>query len=185
MKTNKSADSFTYLAHPLVTLFFVAVVAAVVLAVASPPGRDAFTVSTFELGLGALTVLILAHRVRLVATVPAIVGEVAQPLLRHASIIGTLKVHLGVALRTVLRTLVGPVATVVLAVAEQPLRDAPVVRVSRTPLPSSRAVLLPTHIRRLVTVVAAIVVGVAHPQLGNALAVLTAELGAWIAGTVV
>lgn len=145
------------------TLLFVAVVAAVVLAVASPSGRDAFAILALEFGLGTLTVLVLAHRVRLIATIPAIVSEVAQPLLRHTSIIGAPKVHLGIALRTVLRTLVGTIATIILAVAEQPLRNASVVGVSWASLPSSRAVLLPTHVRRLVAIVAAVVVGVAHP----------------------
>lgn len=154
---------FTYLAHPLMALLLIAIVAAVVLAVASPSGRDAFSVPALEFGLGALAVLVLAHCVRLVATIPAIVGEVAQPLFRHAPVIGAPEVHAGVALRTVLRTLVGTIAAIVLAVAEQPLRDASVVRVSWTSLPPGRAVLLSAHVRRLVTIVAAVVVRVAHP----------------------
>jgi len=84
-------------------------------------------------------------------------------LFRHAPVIGAPKVHIGVALRTVLRTLVGTIAAVILAVAEQPLRNASVIRVSWTSLPPGRAVPLSTHVRRLVTIVAAIVVRVAHP----------------------
>lgn len=166
-------------------LLLVAIVAAVIFAVASPPRCDALTVFALEFGLGAFAILVLAHRVRLVTTIPAIVGEVAQPLFRHAPIVGALKVHVGVALRTVLRPLVGTVAAIVLAVTEQPLWYASVVCVSWTPLPPGRAVLLPTHVCWLIAIVAAVIVRIAHPQLGNALTVLATELGARIAGTVV
>lgn len=145
------------------TLYLVAIVAAVVLVVASPPGRDALAVSALELGLGALAIFVLAHRVRLVASVPAVVREVAEPLLRHASIIGAFKVYIGIALRTALWTLVGTVAAIVLAVAEQPFGDASVVRVTWATLPSGRAILLTAHVSRFVAVVPAVVVGIAHP----------------------
>lgn len=175
----------TYLTHPPMTRLLVAVVAAVVLIVASPSGCDALAILTFELALGAFAILVFAHYLGLVTAVPAIVGEVTEPLFRHASIISALEVHFGIALGTVLRALVGTVTAVILAVAEQPLRNATIVRVSGTPLPSGGAIPLPTHVRRLVAVVPAVVVGIAHPQLGNTLAVFAAEFGARIAGTVI
>lgn len=174
-----------YLAHPSMAFLLIAVVAAIVLAVASPSGCDALAIFTLELRLGALAVLILAHHVRLVAAIPAIVGEITEPLLRHASVIGTLEVHVEITFRTILRTFVRAVAAVVLSVAEQPLRYASIVRVSRTPLPSGCTILLPAHVRRLVAVISAVVVRIAHPKLGNAFAILTTELSARIAGTII
>lgn len=140
------------------TLYLIAIIAAVIFAVASPSGRDALTVIAFELGLGALAILVLAQRFGLVAAIPAIVGEVAQPLLWHASIISAFKVHFRVAFWTVLGTLVRTIATIVLAIAEQPLWNASVVCVAWTSLPPCRTVLLPTHVCWLVTIVAAIVI---------------------------
>lgn len=174
-----------YLAHPSMALFLVAVVAAIVLAVASPSGRDALAIFALEFRLGAFAVFVLAHRVRLVAAVPAVVSEVAEPLFRHASVIGTLEIHFDVTLRTVLRALVRAVTAVVLSVAEQPLRYASIVCVSRTPLPSSCTILLPAHVRRLVAVISAVVVRIAHPKLGDAFAVLTTELGTRVTGTII
>lgn len=167
------------------TLLLVAIVATVVFVVASPSRRDALAVSTLELGLGALAVLVLAHRVRLVAAVSAIVREIAEPLFRHATIVGALEVHLGIALWTALRTLVGTVAAVVLAIAEQPLWNTSVVCMTRATLPSGRAIPLTAHVSRFVAIVPAVIVRIAHPQLGNALAVLATELGTRIAGSVV
>lgn len=80
---------------------------------------------------------------------------------------------------------VGTVATIVFTVAEQPLGDTSVIRVSWTTLPSGGAVLLSAHVRRLVAVVTAIIVGIAHPQYRNALAVLTTELSVLIARTII
>jgi len=57
-------------------LLLVTIIAAVVLAVASPSGRDTLAVLAFKFRLGALAVLVLARRVRFVATIPAIVSEV-------------------------------------------------------------------------------------------------------------
>lgn len=145
------------------TFFLVAIVAAVVFGVASPSGRDALAVSTFELGFGALAVLVLAHHVRLVAAIPAIICEIAEPLFRHASIIGALEVHIGIALWTVLRTLVGTVAAVILAVTEQPFWNASVVCMTRTTLPSGRAILLTAHVRWFVAIVSAIIIRITHP----------------------
>jgi len=57
--------------------------------------------------------------------------------------------------------------------------------VSRASLPSGRAVSLSTHVRRFVAVIAAIVVGVAHPQFGNAFAVFTAKFRAGVASAII
>lgn len=151
------------LAHPSMTFLLVTIVTAIVFAIASPSGRYALAVFTFEFRFGALAILVLAHHFRLVAAVSAIIREIAEPLLRHTPIIGAFKVHIGVALWTVFRTLVGTVATVILAVAEQPFWNAPVICVSRTTLPSGRAILLTTHVRWLVAIIPAVIVRIAHP----------------------
>ena len=80
---------------------------------------------------------------------------------------------------------VRPVPAVVLAVAEQPLWDAPVVGRAWTSSPSSGAVSVPAEVSRLVCVVAAVVVVVAVPQLGDALAVPALELSLVVAGSLV
>lgn len=68
------------------------------------------------------------------------------------------------------------VSTIVLAVAEEPLRYAPVVAPVGTALPAGRAVALPANVRRLVRPVAAVVVRVAVPRLLDAPAVLARKL---------
>jgi len=108
----------SHLAYPSLAVLLVGLVAAVVLVVASPPGRDALAVPAFEFRLGTFAVLIFAQDLELVAAVSTVVGKVAEPLLRHASVVGALKVHVGVAFRATVRTLVGTVATVVFTVAE-------------------------------------------------------------------
>lgn len=181
----KKLNNIVYLARERLTIDLVAVIAAIVLVVASPSRGNALAVFTSEFGFRALPVLVLANGLDLVAAVSTIVGKVAQPLFRHATIVGALKVGVGVALGAILRTFVRSVATVVLAVAEQPLGNATIVGLTRATLPAGGTVSLATLERRLVAVVPAIVVEIAHPQLWYALAVLAAELGVWIALSVV
>lgn len=64
-------------------------------------------------------------------------------LLGNAPVVTTLEVSSRITLGTVLWQFVAIVSTVVLAITEQPLRDAAVVSESGTPLPSSCAVPLP------------------------------------------
>jgi len=107
-----------HLAHPLLAVLLVGLIAAIVFVVASPSGRNALAVSAFKFGLGTFAIPIFTHHLELVAAVPAVVRKVAQPLLRHASVVGTLEVHVGIAFRAALRTLVGTIATVIFTVAE-------------------------------------------------------------------
>lgn len=51
----------TYLAHKTLASYFVAIISAIVLVVASPSRRDAFAVFTFKLRLGTFAILVLAH----------------------------------------------------------------------------------------------------------------------------
>jgi len=107
-----------HLAHPLLAVLLVGLIAAIVFVVASPSGCNALAISAFKFGLGTFAIPIFTHHLELVAAVPAVVREVAQPLLRHASVVGTLEVHVGIAFRAALRTLVGTIATVIFTVAE-------------------------------------------------------------------
>lgn len=145
------------------TFLFVTIITAIVFAIASPSGRYAFAVSTFKFGFGALAILVFAYYFRLVAAVSAIIREIAEPLFRHTPIIGAFEVHIGVAFWTAFRTLVGTIATVIFAVAEQPFWNASVICMSRTTLPSGRAILLTAHVRRFVAIIPAVIVRIAHP----------------------
>lgn len=111
------------------------------------------------------------------------IHHASKPLnsLRNAPVVVALKVRLRVTLGTVLRQLVAIIPTVVLPVAEQPLRNAPIVGLARATRPTGRTVPLPAHVRRLVRIVPAVVVKVTHPQLRNAAPVLAAELRVRIA----
>merc|ERR1719471_2186415 len=85
----------------------------------------------------------------------------------------------------VLIQFVRAIPAVILAVTEEPLRDAPVVCVARAPPPPLRAVRVPALVRRLITVISAVVVEIAPPQLRDALAVVARKLLRAIAGPVV
>ena len=121
----------------------------------------------------------------LVRVVPAVVGKVAQPLLRNASSVLTPKIALLLAGTAVLIQFVRPVPAIVLAIAEEPVGDAPVVCVSRAPPPALRAVGVPALVRRLIAVVSAVVVEVAPPELRDAFAIVARKLLGAVAGPVV
>jgi hypothetical protein len=103
----------------------------------------------------------------------------------NAPIILALEVRFRIALRTIFRQLVAVVSAIVLSVAEQPFRDASVVRLARTTRPSCGAVSLATHVSRLVRIVSAIVVKVAHPQFRDAASVLATEFSVRIALSII
>ena len=121
----------------------------------------------------------------LVRVVTAVVGKVAQPLLRNASSVLTPKIALLLAGTAVLIQFVRPVPAIVLAIAEEPVGDAPVVCVSRAPPPALRAVGVPALVRRLIAVVSAVVVEVAPPELRDAFAIVARKLLGAVAGPVV
>lgn len=180
-----SVGPFDYLAHPLLTVLLVGLVTAVIFVVASPSGCNALAVLALKFRFGAFAVSILTHHLEFVTAVPAIVSKVTEPLFRHASVVSTLKVHVGIAFRAALWTLVGTVTAIIFTVAEQPFRNASIICVSRTTLPSSRTIPLSAHVRWFVAVITAVIVRVAHPQFGDALAVFTAKFCTRIASTIV
>jgi hypothetical protein len=99
----------------------------------------------------------------------------------NTPVVVALEVRLGITFRAILRQFVTVVSTIVLSVAEQPFRNATVVRLTRTTGPSGGAILLSTHVGRFIGVVAAVVVKVTHPQFRYATSVLAAELCLWVA----
>lgn len=163
------------LANKTVTSDFIAVIAAVILVVATPSRRYTLAVSTTIFGFRACTVFAFANSFGLVAVVTAIVSKVAKPLLWHASFVAALEFGIAVTLRTILRKFVRTIATIVLAVAEQPFWYATIVRMTGTTLPARGTIFLTTYVSRLVAVVAAVVVEIAHPQFRYALAVLAGK----------
>lgn len=142
---------------------FVAVIAAIVLVVASPSGSDTFVVSATIFRSGTIAIFSFANGLSFVASVSAIIGEIAQPLIRYTSVIATFEFSVRVTFRTTLWQFVGTIATIVFAIAKQPFRYATVIRVARATLPTCRAVSLTTYESGLVTIVTAIVVEIAHP----------------------
>ena len=153
--------------------------------VTAPSSWDAFVVAALELRFRALPVPSSTQLVSFIRVVPTIVLKVTEPSLRHTALVATSEVSLVLTTWAVLGHLVRSVPAVVLAVAEQPLWDAPVVGRAWTSSPSCGAVSVPAEMSRLVCVVAAVVVVVAVPQLGDALAVPALELSLVVAGSLV
>lgn len=154
---------------------FIRVITAIVIVVTPPLAWYAFAVGTLELRLRTLAVQSFAQVFRLVRVVTTVVLEVTQPPLRYAPVVLALIVRGCLALRTVLRQLIRTVAAIILTVAEQPFWYAAVIGLSRTPLPSSRAVPLSTHVGRFIRVIATIVVEITNPQLRYTPTILTRE----------
>ena len=73
------------------------------------------------------------------------------------------------------------VTTVILAIAEQPLRNATVIAPLGTPAPAGSAVPLTTNVRRFIGSIAAVVIGVAVPTLLDAPSVLAGEFRVGVA----
>lgn len=166
-----------------VTVDLVASISTVVFVVAPPPRGNTLSIGALEFALGTISVNATTSSLRFVAAVSTIIGEIAEPLLGYASVVGALELGVRVAFGTALGSLIRAISAVVFAIAEQPLGYAAVVSVAWATLPARRAVTLSTHERRFVAVVAAVIVKVTHPQFRNALAVLTAELRIWVAGS--
>lgn len=105
-----------------------------------------------------------------------------SPAQRNASIVFALKVTGIVTLWTKLwMRLVTIIATIIFAIAEEPAWDATIVVTRWTLLPAGATISVPTQVSRFVRVVAAVIVKVAVPQLGNALAVVAAILRVLVA----
>lgn len=168
---SRSALERSILALESFAVQLVRVITAIVLVVATPTLGDALSVVAQELRFGALSVFALALRFGLIGTITAIISKIALPLsgevekyklnpanapityqysLWNAPIVRALEVRLLLTGRAILGLLIAAVATIVLSVAEQPLGNAPVVGLARTPLPSRRAIPLSTHVRWLI-----------------------------------
>lgn len=170
----------------------VRVVAAVILVVALPTGRDTFAVGAMELGFRAFPVFAFTDSFQLIAAITAIISKIAHPLsannrqkkaielrftphlpygscmldenlLGNATIVTTFKIGLQIAGRTILNLFIAVVSAVVFAIAEQPFRNAAVIRLAGTTLPTLGAVALTAHVGRLIGVISAVIVEVTHP----------------------
>jgi hypothetical protein len=96
------------------TLLLVGAVAAIVVLVALPAGRNAFVVVAAELGLRALAIAAAAHGLVFIGVVAAVVLKVAEPALGDAALVAALEVALVRAFRAVFGELVRAVATIIL-----------------------------------------------------------------------
>lgn len=154
----------------------VTIIAAVIFVIASPPAGNTLAIAAPELRLGTVTILALALGFRFVATITTVIGKVAHPLFWNASVVVTLEVRLRITFGAIFRQLVAIVAAIVLTIAEQPLRNAPVVGLSGATAPPGSTIPLSAHVGWFVRVIATIVIEIAHPQLWNTATVLAAEL---------
>jgi hypothetical protein len=105
--------------------------------------------------------------------------------LGHTALVSTSEVSLVLASWAVLSHLVCPVSAVILAIAEQPFRDASVVGRTWASSPASCAVSVAAEVSWLVCVIPTVVVVVTVPQLWNALSVSALEFSLIIAGPLV
>lgn len=103
----------------------------------------------------------------------------------HTALISAGEVSLVLAPWAVLSHLVSSVSAVILAIAEQPFRDASVVGRTWASSPASCAVSVAAEMSWLVCVIPTVVVVVTVPQLRNALAVSALEFSLVIAGPLV
>lgn len=158
---------------------FVGVVPAIVVVIASPPMRYAFTVTAAEFAFGTFSINALANAFGFIGIVRAVVFVIAKPSLRYASVVSATEIGIK-ALKAIFWFFVAVIATVVFSVAEEPFRDASVIRASGTSLPAIGAIPLSANVGGLVGVVTAIVVEVALPQFRNAPSVVALEFRFWI-----
>lgn len=98
-----------------------------------------------------------------------------KSLLGDTSVVGAFEVCV-LAFGAIIGTLITAIPAIVLAIAEQPFRNASVVGAARAALPSVCAVSLATQVGGLVRVVTTVIVKVTHPQLLDASSVPAREL---------